>query len=279
MPFKSKLGIGSVQFGVNYGISNTHGQTSSAEVKKILAFAVENKISTIDTASGYGAAEKILGENDLQQFEVISKYILSSPKEKVEEQLQKTLVDLKINSLYGYMAHRPMAMINNAGEWAQLTKLKQQGFIKKIGFSLNEPSELSALLKQGFKPDIVQVPFNYLDNRFENAMKDLKAGGCEIHSRSSFLQGLFFRKAFSLPDFFMPVKPILTKLQSLKISLPGALLKFVLEKDFIDKVIIGVENLSQLKQNLIDINKRSSLPPEVYDIPHNILMPSNWPKS
>ncbi len=278
MQLKSKLGLGSVQFGVNYGISNTQGQTSSAEVKNILSFALETGITTIDTASGYGSAEKILGENELDNFQVISKYILPSPEGKIAVQLLKTLADLKIKSLYGYMAHRPMEIINNPGEWEQLKSLKEQGLIKKIGFSLNMPSELSALLEKGFEPDIIQAPFNYLDTRFENAMKRLKESGCEIHSRSAFLQGLFFRPASSLPDFFEGVKPILTKLQSIKFSLPGALLRFVLEKDFIDKVIIGVENVIQLKQNLADIDNASLLPVEAYHVPENILMPFNWPK-
>ena len=72
--FISKLGIGTVQFGMQYGISNSQGQTSTNEVSKIINFCLENKIDTIDTAYAYGDSEIVLGKNRIEEFKIITKF-------------------------------------------------------------------------------------------------------------------------------------------------------------------------------------------------------------
>lgn len=276
----NKLGLGTVQFGLAYGISNTNGQTPEDEVSNILSFAAKNNIQVLDTASSYGEAEKILGDIGVDNFQVVSKYMSTSVAGSIEKQLQQTLTHLKVPNIYAYLAHRPMDMLNNLDEWRQLKQLQEKGLVKKIGFSLNQPQELIALIQKGCEPDIIQAPYNYLDNRFEELMQTLKEKGCEIHSRSVFLQGLFYRNPNSLPAFFDEIKSILASLQSSKLSLPGRLLKVVLQQSFIDKVIVGVETLAQLKENIsaIDAIQINALPALKNRIAENILMPALWPK-
>ena len=124
----------------------------------------------------------------------------------------------------------------------------------------------------------MQVPYNYFDRRFESAIFNLKQSGCEIHTRSAFLQGLFFMKPDDLGDHFNLIKPHLISLQKNNL-LNGALLKFALEKQFIDKVIVGVESEKQFLLNIQSIEAASSLPEFEETIPDNILIPSEWPKS
>src|SRR5690606_30981416 len=118
--------------------------------------------------------------------------------------------------------------------------------IKKIGFSFNDLNEADKVLGAGFVPDIIQVPFNYLDRRFLPLMKALKKEGCEIHTRSTFLQGLFFCNVENLDNHFLEIKDVLVNLQQYGDTLPSLLLKWVLDCEFVDKVIIGVNNLQQL---------------------------------
>lgn len=273
----NKLGIGTVQFGMHYGVSNSAGKTPAEEVKQILQVAVENNIRFLDTASAYGDAEKVLGENDLALFNIVSKFISPSLGKSIEEQFSQTLERLHVNNIYGYLAHRPAEILNDPSQWITMKQLQNKGLIKKIGFSLNSPDELEALLEKNYIPDLIQVPYNYLDNRFEPLLISLKKQGCEIHSRSAFLQGLFFMKASSLPDFFNSAKPIIEQLQQIE-NLPGALLRFVASKSFIDRVIVGVENCKQLLQNIADIAASNNLPINFSQIPDHILMPANWPK-
>lgn len=279
MNLNNKIGLGSVQFGMPYGVSNNHGQTTSDEVIKILNYANKSGITFIDTASAYGNAEEVLGFNDLNNFNIISKFMPQEENYSISIQLQTSLDKLKVDSLYGYLAHRPLSLLNNQKQWDELLVLKQENKIRKIGFSLNEPKELDLLLNKGMIPDLIQVPYNYFDNRFKDVLIYLKARGCEIHTRSAFLQGLFFSDIQKLPSFFDEAKKNITELQiNYENNLTGALLKYVLALDFVDVVIMGVENEKQLKMNLININTAHHLSPKNFNFSDLVLMPSNWPK-
>lgn len=273
-----KIGLGTVQFGLPYGISNLAGQTTPDEVRKILQYAVVNGISVLDTASVYGNAEQVLGENDLSRFSIVSKFMPPSAGKSLEAQLQQSLACLQVKNLYGYLAHRPADLVKDVAQWKQLKGFQQQGLITKIGFSLNTPEELENLLDKNFIPDLIQVPYNYLDNRFEKLMIVLKEKGCEIHSRSTFLQGLFFKNMDTLPAFFDAVKPQIKQVQAQTKNISGALLRFVITKPFIDKVIVGVENVHQLQTNISDLNIDFDLKKKSIPIPEIVLMPSCWPK-
>ena len=277
MRIDGKIGLGTVQFGLSYGISNTKGKTPAQEVCNILETARANKIDVLDSASAYGNSEQVLGNFDISTFKVISKFLPPSNDESISLQFNNSLKNLGLDSLYAYLAHRPIDLLNNPSHWEELKQFKRDAKIEKIGFSLNEPEELMKLLDKGFFPDLIQVPYNYLDRRFESLMKGLHAKGCEIHTRSTFLQGLFFINADNLAEYFNEVKPILRGLQE-DHNLNGNLLKFVLEKSFIDRVIIGVENKMQLQSNIGSLEEANKLPLLQRGFSDNILIPSRWPK-
>lgn len=275
----NKIGLGTVQFGIPYGISNKFGQTSELEVSSILKKAREVGIDILDTANAYGACEKVLGQNNISDFKVVSKFLRQQPSQTISDILNESLTNLKITVLYGYMAHRPMDVVQNPKLWDELSLLKQNGIIQKIGFSFNEIHEIEEVLKLGLTPDIIQIPYNYFDNRFEIYMQELKSKGCEIHSRSAFLQGLFFVDINSLNSFFDEIKPIIEGLQKTIEDLPTALLQFCINKPFIDKVIFGVNTIEQFKNNIHGISKNlTPLPINKKKINESILIPSKWPK-
>src|SRR5690606_20773529 len=173
-----------------YGISNKSGQTPLEEVTKIMDSCKKYGIRYIDTATAYGAAEELLGNTDLKDYRVVSKYLPVEHGNTIEAQLTKSLNRLNIPALYGYLAHRPQDLLEHLEQWDELKSLQSSGKIEKIGFSLNRVHELEDLLSKGLQPDLIQVPFNYFDNRFEKLMVELRNSGCEIHTRSTFLQGL-----------------------------------------------------------------------------------------
>ena len=273
-----KLGLGTVQFGLDYGISNREGVTGIEEVKRILDFARGAGIDLIDTAYGYGRSEEVLGLAGVQDFKIVSKFMPESQRLSIQEQVKTSLERLKTKSLFGLLAHRPADLLKNPDIWPYLQELKQKGQVEKIGFSFNIPEEAEPLLKKGYLPDLIQMPFNYFDNRFQDIMIKMKEKGCEIHSRSAFLQGLFFISANDLPGFFKDVKPEIYELQKNKEALPGLLLKYCLEKPFIDKVIVGVNNLAQFQDNINALDSKYALPEFNKQIKTNILTPSLWPK-
>lgn len=272
----NKIGLGSVQFGLNYGISNQMGITSSSEVRQILDYSKSVGIDLIDTAHSYGISEEVLGKAGVKSFKIVSKFFQSSPDFNIESQIKTSLSRLKVDQLYGLLFHRPLDVLENPGTWDYLQKLKYDGIVAKIGFSFNTTEEIELILKQGYHPDLIQVPFNYLDNRYRPYMIELKNDGCEIHSRSVFLQGLFFMDPEQLDFTFTQVKPVIKQLQSYGSFMPGMLLKYCLKMPFIDKVILGVNNKNQLVENIASINASGNLPENEIIINHEILTPSRW---
>ncbi|WP_159018808.1 aldo/keto reductase [Algibacter sp. L3A6] len=274
----NKIGLGTVQFGANYGISNVKGKTPDAEVKSILAYAQKSGINYLDTAHAYGTAELVLGKNNLNEFKIVSKY-LSGAENSLEQQIHTSLKRLKQSSLYAYLAHRPLDLIeNNCKNWKVLQDYKSKGKVAKIGASFNTIEEMDELLSSGIQLDIIQVPYNFFDTRFEKNMQKLHKSGCEIHTRSTFLQGLFFCNTNELSSFFEEVKPLIKELQRIE-NLATQLLQYVLKRDFIDVVNIGVNNLDQLVENISLLGKfENQLVSNDKAIKNEILIPSKWPK-
>lgn len=278
-----KVALGTVQFGLNYGINNIQGKVSTTEVKKILEICRCFGIDTLDTAHSYGNSEEILGENNLYDLNIISKLPLcnlNTAASIFEESLER----LNLRKVYGYMFHNFSIYKKNKKLWTVLECLKQEGKISKIGVSLYKPDELKELMKDGVKLDIVQVPYNLFDRQFESFFPFLKDKGIEIHTRSAFLQGLFFRPLRDLPIHFEKIRTKLEFLQSFikinKLSLPQVCLGFVLSNPNIDKVIIGVDSSRQLLENISQIKNLPNIVWSQLDILKEtnpaIINPSLW---
>ncbi len=272
---KSKLGLGTVQFGLDYGISNEQGKTPFQEVIDILSFSNAHHIKVLDTASAYGESESVLGRSGVKQFDIITKFLAKSADE-CTSQMASSLAKLNCDHVYGFLSHNISQLIDNPSIWSAMLELKEQGKTKKIGFSFNSLSEIEDVMKAGWIPDLIQIPFNILDYRFMDIAKYFKAKGTEIHSRSAFLQGLFFCQPQNLSDHFKDVKPFLQELQNYSTNLAGDLLKYCTDNPVIDKVIVGVNNLPQLKEIIVGLENAVKLELECPKLGESILAPYNW---
>ena len=160
----SKIVLGTVQFGLQYGV-NSAGRPSQDAVKGILEEAAKGGITTLDTSSAYGNSEEVLGECITldENFKIVSKY----PKGEtpVGEMFHGSLKRLKVNQLYGYLLHHFEVYKNNPAVWDEFVALKESGKVQKIGFSLYTPEELEFILNNGSPFDLIQVPFNIFDKK------------------------------------------------------------------------------------------------------------------
>lgn len=270
----NRLGLGTVQFGLPYGISNRLGQPDKQTVTEILDLARSYGMELLDTANAYGTAELVLGSIGVSDFKVVSKYMPPESYMSIDEQLHNSLGMLKCDSLYGYLSHRPQNILKRPEQWEALQQLKTDGFVEKIGYSLNEPAELDALLELGMIPDLIQIPVNYFDRRFISYLDELKSSGTEIHARSVFLQGLFFLKEFT--QRFDPVKDVILGLQARIDNLPASLLNHVLMDSRIDHVVIGIQNPAQLTDIIQGLDQAEPLPELAITVGDEIVMPSKW---
>ncbi|HAQ70111.1 MAG TPA: aldo/keto reductase [Flavobacteriales bacterium] len=279
-----KIALGTVQFGLQYGIGNKEGKTNSIEVSKILNIAHIEGIHLLDTAQAYGDSEKVIGRLHENRFRIVTKIKPNVEESRSAEVLvQHSLESLNLNSIYGLLFHNAISAFENPKIVSQLKDLQKQGIIQKVGFSVDTPNELNQLISRYGIPDIIQIPFSHLDQRFEKLAIDLHEVGVEIHTRSTFLQGLFFVDTEELPEFFEPITTYLDRLRNDyddNRQLAQALLNFSLSKDFIDYVVIGVNNESQLIENCNSYKTPSfDLPEPPRKISDNILSPYLWPTS
>ena len=251
----NKIVLGTVQFGVNYGINNAAGQVPLEEVCKILKLAKTGGVKTLDTSAGYGQSELVLGKamkESQTHFDIVSKY----PKTNrgVRETFMESLCQLGVESVYGYLVHLFKCYEDNPSIFDEMTALKKEGKIERIGFSLYSVDQLQQLLDKRVSFDILQFPYNIFDRQFEPYMPQLVDMGVEIHTRSAFLQGLFFKDVNTLPDKLIPLKPYLEKLHQYSgnegVSIEHIAFGYVLANEYVKGALIGVDNHVQLEANL-----------------------------
>lgn len=255
----NKLIIGTVQFGLNYGINNQNGKVSQDEVNSILVYANISGIDMLDTSYAYGTSEVALGmalkKNPLP-FNIVSKYPLS--EKSVSAIFEESLIRLKRESLYGYLVHHFDFYLANLHIWDDFLKLRSEKRVSKIGFSLYNVDQLQYLLNNNIDFDLLQFPYNIFDRQFEVYFPELEKRGIEIHTRSVFLQGLFFNDIVALKEKLQPLKPYLEKLHAYcklrNIKIEQLALNYVVNNSFIDGVLIGVDNTEQLKSNIDVLN-------------------------
>lgn len=271
-----KLVLGTVQFGLQYGV-NSAGRPDENAVSDILSEATNAGITTLDTSSAYGNAEEVLGKCGTYNFKIVSKFPRGTAS--VEEKFRQSLSLLKKDSLYGYLLHHFEVYKNNAGVWDDFRKLRDQHRVERIGFSLYEPFELDLLIKKHVDFNILQIPYNLFDRKFEPYLRVLHEKGVEIHVRSTFLQGLFFKDRNTLPEKLLPLKKYLQKLDDYSnesnLTISQLALNYNLQNPYIDGALIGVDNVKQLRENIEAI---SNIHVDLdFDIKEKeLLNPVNW---
>ena len=279
-----KIALGTVQWGLDYGISNTNGIPSAAELDAIVRLAVQNRIDLFDTASQYGNAEQRVGNYTTKNSSVVSKFS-SINHSSLENEIQGSLERLNVEQLYGYLFHSPKDLINAPLLWDQMQHLKVAGKVKKIGYSLYTPEELELFLNNNWIPDIVQLPYSLLDRKFEPYFEQLKSLGTEIHIRSVFLQGLYFKSMETLSPKFNDLKSTLKEVAEIAtefgLTVVELALNFVLKNEYVDYAVIGVEQANQLKEiiNASKIDFLKSIHERVNALTvenPTLLNPTNW---
>jgi aryl-alcohol dehydrogenase-like predicted oxidoreductase len=262
-----QLGLGTVQFGLSYGINNKLGKTPSEECKKVFSLAEKHNILFIDTAYGYGDAHSVIGKNKfiLENSKIITKVSITKNEfinlndiNVFKSVINISLIEMKRKDIYALLFHNEKDLFKPGinGIIQELNSLKSQGIIGKIGVSIYDIGLVDKIIGLGFI-DIVQVPINIFDQRliYSGKLEKLHNCGIEIHARSVFLQGLLLQNINDIDKFFNPVKSKLTQLRKeayeRKLTLIELLLAFIKGTSFIDVAIVGVNNAAQLEKIII----------------------------
>jgi len=252
---KVKLALGTVQFGLSYGITNNTGQVQKDEIDNILKHACEHNIQILDTASAYGNSETVLGNTASKYFKIISKIPeVSKLETTIRSCLSDSLMKLKRESIYGLMFHHEKDLLTSENYFREVIELKAEGLVDKIGCSFYSVDALSEAFNMGYELDIIQIPGNCLDQRFLNSgiLKEAKTRGVEVHCRSLFLQGLLLEEGAVLPRALETSKKELenffTFCKLKNISPLIATLKLLQQTDTIDYGVVGCITKLQLAE-------------------------------
>lgn len=286
----SKISIGSVQFGLDYGINNKKGIMSVQEIKSILEYSYNLGIRNIDTASVYGKSQQVLGKCDISNWNITTKISPIKKKENISEniysEISKSLDYLKIDSVFSILVHDSMQLLDpDLGNdiFSALELIKNKGLTKKIGISIYDPILLNKIINKYKTIDIVQAPLNILDRRLflSGWINKLKKLDIEIQVRSIFLQGLLlmsYEDQVSKFSKWIHLWEIWNNwLSKSNISSLEACINFASSIKQIDNIIIGIDSLDQLKQILaIKSDNNFNFPNNFYSNDTKLINPSLW---
>ena len=290
-----QLGLGGAQFGLDYGVSNAGGKTAPDEVARILAHAQREGIDLLDTAALYGDSETAIGAAlpPEQACRVVTKTpvfeaarIGEPETATLRSAFARSLVRLRRPQVYGLLIHAPGDLLKPGGErlWQAMCGLKQAGQVAKIGFSAYTGAEIDALLAR-FRPDLVQVPLNALDQRLlhDGHLARLKGIGAEVHARSIFLQGLLLMELDRLPPQLREFDDELGKYaEFLRLNGMGRLegaLQFIRGVGLVDVALIGVNAEAQLRDCISAFRAGGGVTDfsEIACSRESLLNPASWP--
>ncbi len=286
-----KLGLGTAQFGLDYGIANRGGRTSREDARAVLARAAAAGVRWLDTAPAYGQAESLLGElaEEVASFAIGTKTpaeLASSPRGAAREALLGSLDRLRRESVAALLVHDRADLLGPQCEriFEELAALRAEGLAERIGASVYHPEEADDLLER-FPLDVLQIPLNVFDQRALRGghLGQWKARGVEVHARSVFLQGLLLLDPHEVPAVLgtarQPLQAFHDRARSLGLSGLEAALGFVVALGQVDLVICGVDRPAHLEQLLAAL--RATIPPGALEdlaIEDRVILdPSSWP--
>jgi aryl-alcohol dehydrogenase-like predicted oxidoreductase len=292
---RSRLGLGTVQFGLHYGVSNPAGRPSEGEVAAILARAVEAGIGYLDTAPAYGEAEILVGRHlprhhDLRIVTKLSPIAESTIEARhgaaILDTLARSLDHLRVARVHGVLVHHARDLGKPGAEHIvdALMQAHARGWAERIGASIYDAEQL-ALVESRFQPQLVQLPLSVLDRRLiqSGTLSRLRARAIEVHARSIFLQGALLMNPNELPQFFAPVREHIAGVQrqwgEAGLSALEGCLAFAFQQPEIDAVIVGVNRVGEFRDILAAINEGRDpcLREPTVSIDSLYLDPSRWP--
>lgn len=287
-----RIALGTVQFGLPYGVANTQGQVSYDQAEAMLRAMRTAGIDTIDTAIAYGEAETVLGRIGVSGFRLVSKVpVLREPAIAVDDwvmaQVEASLERLRVPRLGGLMLHAPDDLLGPHGsDLARgLLRVRNEGLAERIGLSVYSPEQLAALVDR-LPLEIIQIPLNVFDRRFvETGWLDrLVSDDVEVHARSVFLQGLLLMPSDRVPSKFAPFRTLidgwhawLSGDAAAGMSTVQACLAHVASYAGISRLVVGADSLAQF-QEIIEAAFTAPLrAPESLASPATPLInPSQW---
>ena len=288
----SKLSFGTVQLGLDYGISNVEGKPTQETADEIIDYLIREDIDCFDTAVAYGNSEEVLGKalSEQKNVHLISKVKSDLFTDDVIETVESSLKRLSAKKLFALLLHDSELLSDWTQEHAlKVSLLQEKKLIDYFGVSIYTSEEFNrAIENQTIK--IIQIPFNLFDQRAVNDkwFKKAKEANKLIFIRSIFLQGFFFMDADKLTGNLVDAIPYLEAMHAFRKELDLSIAEFTMA--YVDSVapdsvvLFGCDTLDQAKENVNSYNNLPTIDKKLLKeinlkfsgIPKYILNPGQW---
>jgi len=266
----SEIAFGGVEIGMPYGIGvkNNSDMLSEMEAINLLHSALDNGINFFDTARMYGKSESIMGQafKDKREQVVICTKCRSfrdklgklPPPEKlkniIENSLHESLTELQTGYIDIYMLHQAdLEILDNETIVNELVNLKDKGIIRAMGVSTYTLEETKKSVDTGVW-DVVQLPFNLMDQTQASIFSLATEQGVGIMVRSVLLKGILSKKGRSLHSELEDVEEHLKFYEGLLSesvpNLPKLATKFALSFKQVSSVLVGIDRKKYLQEAL-----------------------------
>jgi aryl-alcohol dehydrogenase-like predicted oxidoreductase len=296
----SRVTLGTVQFGLPYGVANRTGQPDERAVTEIVAAALDGGVTCFDTAATYGTSEEVLGRV-LHRLGVVGRVVVvtkvrplaadehGSPalaRRAIEASVAESRRRLALDCLPVVLFHREA----DAVHLDALATLRDRGWLRAVGVSCDNAPGPAARLAAHADVAALQVPANVLDPRHHQAgsFSAAAARGATVFVRSVYLQGLLLMPEAEIPPALVPVIPARRALAALAaeagMSLAELALRCMLGVPGVTSLVLGVDTLAQLRENLavvgrgpLDATLAAAVAAAVPALPETVLSPPLWP--
>ncbi|MBO9595122.1 MAG: aldo/keto reductase [Niabella sp.] len=284
----SEMAFGTVALGLPYGLGIEHESQLLPEDQAIqlLQTALDQGVNFFDTARQYGKSEALLGRAFRQRRQEViiatkcahlrqGGHTLPAEKElaaAIERSLGESLDALQTGYVDLLMLHDgDEEMIRHNGIKKIFERYKKEGVIRATGVSTYTPRETKAVMDSGAW-DVVQVPFNLMDQRQAVLFEELEQQGMGIVIRSVLLKGLLSERAEALHPALTEVARHIAAYAPLVnasgLRLPQLATKFVLSFPQVSSVLVGIDRMEYLREAL-DTVAGKALEPEFFEQARN----------
>jgi len=299
----SAFQLGTVQLGMDYGITGKTDKPSESYAYEILNTAIKNGVNTLDTANNYGDSERVIGKW-LSSIDTTSRPVIitkigpfdhsseAALREDIRRQAQMSLVTLGVDTVDVMMLHNfedyladPEVVIE------EFKKIKEEGKARLIATSAYSEHDYRAIAVSGF--EAVQIPLNVFDHTRINdgGIGALAEAGVAIFARSVFLQGLVFMN----PDTLQPkmrfaedaLRKYLAIAEKFDMSPDVLAVSFALSIPGVTSVVLGCQTPEQVvanaemtdKTRVLTRDEMDEIRNAFEDIERAVVDPRLWPKA
>lgn len=297
----SRLMLGTVQFGMPYGVANRTGQPSYRDVVEMIATAVEGGVNCFDTAAAYGESEAVLGRairelgiadevtivTKVMPVEIGDEHAPGIVERSISASIDESRSRLGRDCLDLVLFHRE----SDADYFHVLEDLKTAGKLKAYGVSCDNLAGPSLQFADNPLVSALQVPANIVDRRHQQSgiFPFAQQRHVSIFVRSVYLQGLLLMPEASVPTGLgavLAVRKELTALaQQAGIQFGELCVRYMLSQQGVTSVIVGVETLDQVRSN-VELFAKGPLPDDLFqrvnavnfELPDDVITPSRWPQ-